>query len=302
MPEHVRSAVSVPRESIDTCDPISSGELPSEFPTVSADGVTVAWDPALTLEPTALAYVTRGVLAEAALLTGTTPRSSVDVVIYASHSDFIARTSAPAWAGGQYDGAIEIFADPYDKFGVSIDALRHEAMHAQLHAAIGCTPVWLNEGLAQYFAKAGPRDAWLDMLHRNQAVALASLQTGSVEDVGAGQDAVYAQSLAMVLYALDHGTDLKELLRSLRIATEHRGARAALELWGVRFPDATGKDLLDSIARRLFAMPTGPELDKIFEGAVCCRGHGPTSTCTGGERRAERAWYDDERHMFCRAF
>ncbi len=301
MPAHAGSAGHVAKESIDTCDPIGAAETPSEFPTVSADGVTVAWDPTVKLESTALAYVTMGMLAEAAQLTGTVPRSGLDVVVYASHSDFVAHTGAPEWAGGLYDGAIELFADRYDKFGVSIEALRHEAMHAQLHAAIGCTPVWLNEGLAQYFAKTAPHDAWLDMLHRNQPVALASLQTGSVEDVGTDQDAVYAQSLAMVLYTLDHGTDLKELLRSLRIATERRGARAALELWGQRFPDVTGKDLLDSIARRMFAMPTGPELDKIFEGAVCCHGYGMEETCTGGERRAERKWID-ERHMWCRAF
>src|SRR4051795_11506476 len=36
--------------------------------------------------------------------------------------------------------------------------LRHEATHALLHAAVGNVPLWLDEGLAEYFEGDGSRD------------------------------------------------------------------------------------------------------------------------------------------------
>src|SRR5258706_549503 len=77
---------------------------------------------------------------------------------------FPGRTGAPPWAGGAYDGAVRVPAAPRNELGVSIATLRHEVMHAQLHAAVGCLPVWFNEGTAMYFAGAVPALEWLKLL------------------------------------------------------------------------------------------------------------------------------------------
>ncbi|MFT3698739.1 MAG: hypothetical protein QM831_36670 [Kofleriaceae bacterium] len=50
---------------------------------------------------------------------------------------------------------------PHQDLGVMLGTLRHEAMHAQLHAGAGCIPAWLDEGLAQQFGHSVPVDEWL---------------------------------------------------------------------------------------------------------------------------------------------
>jgi hypothetical protein len=53
--------------------------------------------------------------------------------------------------------------------------LRHEACHALLHAAIGAVPLWLDEGLAEYFETPGAADG----LHtRHVAELQAAIQQG----------------------------------------------------------------------------------------------------------------------------
>jgi hypothetical protein len=53
--------------------------------------------------------------------------------------------------------------------------LRHEACHALLHAAVGAVPLWLDEGLAEYFETPGDADG----LHPRHAGELqAAIQQG----------------------------------------------------------------------------------------------------------------------------
>src|SRR5678810_693369 len=89
--------------------------------------------------------------------------------------------------------------------GVEMHTLRHELVHAQIHAAVGCTPVWLDEGLAQYFANTVPFVDWQQMITGKHALALSSLEAANVDQISGETSTVYAQSLGMVLYVLARG-------------------------------------------------------------------------------------------------
>jgi hypothetical protein len=250
--------------SIDPCEPVEISEIPDGFGKLAALGITVAWDPEVTVEATTIAYTTAGLLAQLALVTGTTARSELTVIVYASPDDYHAKTGAPAWSAGLYDGAVRLPPAPRQDTGVEQRTLRHEVVHAQLHAAVGCTPIWLDEGLAQWFENQTPDREWLRMLHDRKGLDLAAMSASTLEDVHAERpEQVYAQSLAMVLYAFDRGDNLEALLH------DKRGP--PLDLWGRRYPEASDVDVLGSLARRVFGVALGPELDAIFERGVCCR-------------------------------
>lgn len=257
--KHARKVV----HSIDPCEPIEASEIPDGFATLAALNVTIAWDPAVSIEATALAYTTAGLLAQLATVTATTPRDELTVIVYASADDYHAKTGAPAWSAGLYDGAVRLPATHQD-FGVDLRTLRHEAVHAQLHAAVGCTPIWLDEGLAQWFENATQEKESLRMLHERRGLDFAAMSASTLEDVHAERpEQVYAQSLAMVLYAFDRGDSLDALLH------DRRGP--ALDLWARRYPYASDLDVLGSLARHMFGVPLGPELDAILARNACCR-------------------------------
>jgi Flp pilus assembly protein TadD len=61
-------------------------------------------------------------------------------------------TRAPHWAAASFDGQVHIPLDAAQDPAQRTPILRHELTHAFLaQAAIGRVPLWLNEGLAQYF-------------------------------------------------------------------------------------------------------------------------------------------------------
>jgi hypothetical protein len=204
-----------------------------------------------------------GLLAQIGIVTGTQPRNDVVVIVYPSVDDFRAKTGAPAWSDGQYDGAVRIPARRGADLGVEIHTLRHELMHAQIHATIGCTPIWLNEGAAQYFANTVDGSGWLRMLKAKSGIEPNEMQVATVEDVHAETAAVYGQSLAMIMYMFAHGDSIADVLH------DKRGPWT--ELWARRFPEAGEHDVLDAVARRAFGTALGPELDTILAGEVCCR-------------------------------
>lgn len=251
-------------DSLDPCAPlVLQPGLPEGYKTLTAEGITIAWDPAIALEPTALAYLSAGLLAEIGAVTGTQPRDQLVIVVYPSLDEFRTRTAAPAWSDGVYDGAVRAPAAHTD-IGVEMHTLRHELVHAQIHAAVGCTPVWLDEGLAQYFANTVPLADWQQMLAGKHALPLASLQARNLDDIPGETSTVYAQSLAMVLYVLARGDTIADVIH------DRRGS--PYELWSRRYGGASEHDVLDAIARRMFAMPLGLELDALLAGHVCCRG------------------------------
>ena len=244
---------------------------------------------AVTLEPTTLAYLAEGLLAQAALVTGTVRRSSLAVVVYATVDDFRAQTHAPKWAGGLYDGAVRIPARASAAFGLDLDALRHELMHAQLHAGVGCMPAWLDEGLAQYFARDVPETEWLKMLNGEPAPSVVAMQVSAIEDVdGFEPDVAYAQSLAMVMLAIEHASNIPDLLRELR-----RGPPR--ELWHRILPGAGDRDVLEALSRRLFGLPVARAAEELTGTGVCCAREGITLTCRAARKRpsSRTMWFED---------
>src|SRR6185295_10507347 len=200
----------------DTVDPCTAGfepPIPFGFETVATDGVTVAWQPGaapqgpydVALQPVAVAHLITGLLAEAATLTGTPRRERLTAIVYPSRAALRAATRAPAWSDGIYDGgAVRVGALPSAELGVDVTSLRHELIHAQLHATVGCMPSWLNEGLAMYFAGAPPIRTWLRMLRNPDGFDLATLEVPSFAAMPDDRaERAYAESLAMIVFIVE---------------------------------------------------------------------------------------------------
>ncbi len=75
------------------------------------------------------------------------------VVILYNERDFFDVTRAPGWAGGLYDGKIRL---PIRGLSGQNDILRsvifHEFTHALISEITQKCPLWINEGLAEYFS------------------------------------------------------------------------------------------------------------------------------------------------------
>jgi hypothetical protein len=167
--------------------------------------------------------------------------------------------------------------------------LRHELMHAQLHAGVGCMPAWLDEGLAQYFAREVPETEWLKMLNGEPAPSVVAMQVPAIEEVdGFKPDVAYAQSLAMVMLAIEHTSSIPEILREL-----HHGPPR--ELWHRMLPGAGDRDVLEALSRRLFGLPVGRAAEELAGSGACCARAGITLTCRGAHQRPNdrTVWFED---------
>ena len=297
-------------DTVDPCTSAFEAEPPPGYDSTTVDGITVAWQPGpparpgpydFALRPTALAYLVKGLLAEAAALTGTLPRERIAVIVYPSADSFHAATRAPAWAVGLYTvGAGSGTRTPRAELAVEVDALRHELMHAQLHGAVGCMPAWFNEGLATYFAETPPIRAWMRMLRNPEISDLGALQVPTFAILPEDRAArAYAESLAMIVYLVERSGELgiKTAAQVLRSAGRE-SPRAGLDLWDRLYPGTGHRAVVDALARKLFGVAPGNELDAIFQGAVCC--HGVRSVrdvaCRGAPPRTDRKiWGDSSR-------
>jgi hypothetical protein len=96
--------------------------------------------------------------------------------------------------------------------------LRHEATHALLHVAVGDLPLWLDEGLAEYFegpeGRQGSNPEHLDRLPQDRTAGwapdLARLETLTLVSQMAPRD--YRESWAWVHYLLNHSAATKAAL------------------------------------------------------------------------------------------
>lgn len=97
----------------------------------------------------------------------------------------------------------------YTSRGESLDEdLRHEAAHALLHATVGTVPLWLDEGLAEYFERPQSDNGWHgDHVRELQASpfrpGLARLER--LRDVGEMSRPDYREAWAWV-HSLLHGS------------------------------------------------------------------------------------------------
>ncbi|MEJ7597172.1 MAG: hypothetical protein WKG01_04615 [Kofleriaceae bacterium] len=186
---------------------------------------------------------------------------------------FKARTHAPGWAAGLYDGAaVHVYLRAGTDLAVNLATLRHEVMHAQLHAAVGCGPFWFHEGLASYFAAAPPVGELLAMLREREVYELAALRDPVLLEQAEGQAGkAYAMSLAMVLYLVDASGE-RAIADLVRTATSAVSRTDPLGLWSRAAPGIDERAVLEALGRRMFGLSLGSELGTALAGPVCCRG------------------------------
>lgn len=258
----------------DPCTELVEAAIPAGFESVTVAGITVAWDPAeatspfdMPFRPVSLAMLTVGLLEEAAQLTGTDRRATLAVIVDASADDFRTRTHAPSWVGGLYDGgAVHVPAKLSADAGVLMSTLRHEVMHAQMHAGVGCTPFWFNEGVANYFAGSAHTHDWFQMM-RGDTFDLTTLDRPNIFDVKADNASrMYAVSEMLVLYIVHHGGD-----QALRTAIQVAKTTETAELWARLAPGIDVRAVVDSLAQKVFGLPLGSDLDAVLRGPMCCR-------------------------------
>lgn len=113
--------------------------------------------------------------------------------------------------------------------------LRHEYTHGLLHASLANVPLWLDEGLAEYFEVAGPTPG---QVNREYATKLAAeVQNGwspslqrleQLEKVEQMQRADYRESWAWVHFLMHASPESKQIL--VDHLQELRGGRPATQL------------------------------------------------------------------------
>jgi hypothetical protein len=287
----------------DPCEPIQQPKLGPEYESVTAEEVTVAWPPTVSVEePTLLAHVVAGLLDEAALLTDTDRRPRLTVLVHATAEDLRDATGAPSWTRAFYDGAVHVVSTPSREFGVRFESLRHEVMHAQIHSGVGCAPAWLHEGAAMYFSHRAPEVDWKRIVRDGATLPFEVLSAPSVVGSAAERskedvDVAYGESLAMLLYAMEQGRSLDVLVQPLRDARPELARAKASGLWRATEPNLTPRDLRAWLARRIFGASSVSGLDDaIRASAVCCTGYGRAATFACrvvAPRPAEPQWFND---------
>lgn len=144
----------------------------------------------------------------------------------------------------KWDGPGKVLAHCGPKFRTDI---RHECTHALLHATLPVVPLWLDEGLAEYFEMPPEQRAHghphLESIRRSVLAgdALSLDQLERVDDFlkpGAGD--YYSASWAWVHFML-HGPPEAhdELIRFLADIKANRSPGALSERLAVRLPDVT---------------------------------------------------------------
>ena len=94
--------------------------------------------------------------------------------------------------------------------------LRHEVTHGYLHAALPHLPLWLDEGLAEYF-EVGPTQHGLNGTHLSQLTGQATFQPNlarleQLTDAATMTQQHYAESWAWVHFLLESDVDKTHLL------------------------------------------------------------------------------------------
>jgi hypothetical protein len=114
------------------------------------------------------------------------------------------------------DTALTVYAHWSDRFA---EDLRHEVAHGYLHAVATGLPLWLDEGLAEYFevprGNGGLNRPHLDLLadmtqHEGWRPDLARLE--QLKHAAAMEQLDYAESWAWVYFLLNSDTPTRELL------------------------------------------------------------------------------------------
>lgn len=127
------------------------------------------------------------------------PDGPVTVVLY-TEEDFRDTTRAPEWAGGIYDGTIRVPVKGVEGREEEVRrVLFHEYVHAVVHSILGSTvrslPLWINEGLAEYYSARYAR-------RTGQSIPLSSLE-GSFDRLQEKANIAYLVSYSAVASLMD---------------------------------------------------------------------------------------------------
>ena len=164
------------------------------------------------------------------------PSDPVVVMLY-TEKQFRDITQAPEWSGGVYDGRIRIPAAGAAQSPQLFErVLVHELTHAMIAGlAPRGIPVWLHEGLAQYFEGDDPATALRRLRAVGQVVPLRYLE-GSFTRLTTPQALVaYDESLVVVDAILQRpGFDWNGLFRAL---TESPRTEYTLDNFGLRYSE-----------------------------------------------------------------
>lgn len=138
------------------------------------------------------------------------PSGAVNAVLY-TNRDFYDVTRAPGWSGGIYDGKIRIpVRGAESNETVLKKVLFHEYTHSVVRSLTSRCPLWINEGLAEYFSTNQTRKI-------GQVIPLDLLGNSFSWLTGDQVAVAYRESYSAVSYLIDrHGFHrMKEFLQSL---------------------------------------------------------------------------------------
>ena len=123
------------------------------------------------------------------------PSEPITVILYTRES-FFDTTRMPEWSGGLYDGKIRIpVAGAERRPELLRRILHHEYTHAVIRRMAKHPPLWLNEGLAEYFSGAGGKTG--------QLIPLKELESSFLGFDPATADIAYRESCSAVSYLIE---------------------------------------------------------------------------------------------------
>jgi hypothetical protein len=126
------------------------------------------------------------------------------------------------------DTQLEVYAHWSDRVG---EDLRHEVCHGYLHAVVPAIPLWLDEGLAEYFevprGNGGLNQPHVDLLsdmleHNHWQPNLPRLE--AIKSAADMQQADYAESWAWVYFLLHSPPERVELLTTYLAEIHEKGS------------------------------------------------------------------------------
>lgn len=152
--------------------------------------------PAAVLD--ALAQAVRSDLNEASALLGGPARPELVVWVHPSLDDLRAATCGASWSQALYDGVLHVVLAGPPLDAALRQSVRHEALHAQLDWLAPLAPRWLQEGLAQRFARE-PVVSPAEGAYVNEQDDLAAIEAALRPGVtGARAGAAYAAARRVV--------------------------------------------------------------------------------------------------------
>ena len=115
------------------------------------------------------------------------------------------------------------------------DDLRHEVSHGYLHAAVPNLPLWLDEGLAEYFevgaTRQGINEPHAEFLRQQHGSALWEPNLNRLEQISSAAEMTqtdYSEAWAWVHFLLDSGGGKATILTDYLDDLKHGGAGAML--------------------------------------------------------------------------